>query len=122
MPSLRGCPVFFCLARRLWAPTASMPPAAVCLPPAPALAAGAGDWIRLHLLDFLDGVVVVHQDDLRLIGGDLLVAHRRVGADDEMVAQVRAPCGCPVERDLAAAAHALDDVGGETLATVDVVP
>src|SRR5690606_30124312 len=53
--------------------------------------------------------------------GDFLFVHRRVGADDEQVADMGATGRRTIEGDRAGATRRLDDVGGKALAVVDVV-
>jgi hypothetical protein len=71
--------------------------------------------------DVVELVGFAQDDDARLVRLGFLDAHRRVGADDDLVADACLARGSTVEADDARPRLALDDVGGEALAVVDVV-
>src|SRR5213593_4737316 len=75
----------------------------------------------LKLLDLFDAVALVEQHHFRLVLARRGLAHRRIGADDQQVTDMRLARRGTVERDRARAAWRLDDVGGEALAVLHVV-
>src|SRR5690606_2079913 len=80
--------------------------------------ASAGSGLADH---FFDAVVLVDQHDDGLVLFRLFVRHRTVGANDQQIAHLGSTRRRAIERDLAAAALAFDNVGGKALAVVDVV-
>ncbi len=65
-------------------------------------------------------VVAIDKHELGLVRGDLVFGHLGKGRNDEQVAHGGVACSRAVDRDHAAAALALDGIGDEALAVVDV--
>lgn len=76
--------------------------------------------MRRIATDFELPIVLVDEDDARVIILQFLVAVLRVGDDDHQVAGVYQARGRPVYSDDAGAAFAGDRVGGQAVAVVDI--
>ncbi len=65
-------------------------------------------------------IIVVGKNHQRLVGFGFIGGHHAVGNNDDDVADLRAPGGCPVETNNAGTAFTLDHVGDQTFAIVVV--
>ena len=82
---------------------------------------GLKDGVRRFVMDDVaDFVVLVHQYDFGLVGGDFGFGQHDVGHDDDDVALLHQPCRRAVQANSAAAAFAGDGIGFQPRAVVVV--
>lgn len=78
-------------------------------------------YLLPHLFHPRDAVAIIDKHHFRHMYGDLGLYQRRIGANDQKIAQMHATRCCTIECNCPTATFSTDRIGRKTLTIIDVV-